>query len=157
MLISEFSDKTGLPRDTIHFYIKRGLLQPEQGLKGGSNPYRIFSESDVAMARFIRVAQSLGMSLRQIAALNEEERKSGITPERAKEIQRSILQELEDKKLALDGMTAYVTDKMTWMREGRQGPPPDFLDYALVRAPVSGEGLRSSGLPLNGDGDKLKR
>lgn len=157
MLISEFSDRTGLPRDTIHFYIKRGLLQPEQGPKGGSNPYRVFSESDVAMARFIRVAQSLGMSLRQIAALNEEERKTGISPERAEEIQISILRELEDKKRALDGMTAYVADKMIWMRDGRNGPPPDFLHYATAGAGTGGEGLRSKGLPLIDGHNKRER
>ncbi|TNB49165.1 hypothetical protein FF124_04010 [Martelella lutilitoris] len=93
----------------------------------------------------------------QIVALNEEERKTGVTPERAEEIQASILRELEDKKLALEGVTAYVTDKMTWMREGRKGPPPDFLDYASVKPTISGEGLHSSGLPRNGDRDEPKR
>jgi hypothetical protein len=35
MLISEFARITGLTRDTVRFYARRGLLQPETNDKGG--------------------------------------------------------------------------------------------------------------------------
>ena len=63
MLISDFAKATGLSPDTIRFYIRRGLITPETGSKGGRNPYQIFSAEHVREARLIRMAQSLGMSL----------------------------------------------------------------------------------------------
>jgi MerR family transcriptional regulator, copper efflux regulator len=37
MLISEFTRATGLSRDTVRFYVRRGLLAPLAGNKGGSS------------------------------------------------------------------------------------------------------------------------
>ena len=59
MLISEFARAAGLSRDTVHFYVRRGLLTPLAGNKGGSNPYQVFTNEHVQMARTIRMAQSL--------------------------------------------------------------------------------------------------
>ena len=36
MLISEFARATGLSTDTVRFYVRRGLLKPLAGSKGGS-------------------------------------------------------------------------------------------------------------------------
>ncbi len=64
MLISEFARATRLSTDTVRFYIRRGLLVPENNGKGGRNPYQIFTAEHVQTARLIRMAQSLGMSLK---------------------------------------------------------------------------------------------
>jgi MerR family transcriptional regulator, copper efflux regulator len=37
MLISEFARAAGLSRDTVRFYVRRGLLAPLAGNKGGSS------------------------------------------------------------------------------------------------------------------------
>ena len=97
MLISEFAHATGLSRDTIRFYVRRGLLVPLAGNKGGSNPYQVFTNEHVQMARTIRMAQSLGFSLREIAALNVEYQAKRITPSRGAEILRAQLVRLEEK------------------------------------------------------------
>src|SRR5262245_43515391 len=86
MLISEFARATGLSRDTVRFYVRRGLLAPLAGNKGGSNPYQVFTNEHVQMARTIRMAQSLGFSLREIAALNVEYQAKRLTPSRGAEI-----------------------------------------------------------------------
>jgi DNA-binding transcriptional MerR regulator len=86
MLISEFARATGLSRDTVRFYVRRGLLVPLAGNKGGSNPYQVFTSEHVQMARTIRMAQSLGFSLREIAALNVEYQAKRMTPSRGAEI-----------------------------------------------------------------------
>ena len=69
MLISEFARATELSRDTVRFYVRRGLLKPLAGNKGGSNPYQVFTHEHVQTARAIRMAQSLGFSLREIREL----------------------------------------------------------------------------------------
>jgi DNA-binding transcriptional MerR regulator len=69
MLISEFARAAEMSVDTVRFYVRKGLLQPETGMKGGANPYQIFTPEHVEQARMIRMAQGLGFSLREISAL----------------------------------------------------------------------------------------
>jgi MerR family transcriptional regulator, copper efflux regulator len=97
MLISEFVRATGLTPDTVRFYVRRGLLKPLTGSKGGSNPYQVFTDEHVQMARTVRMAQSLGFSLREIAALNVEYQAKRMTTARGAEVLRAQLGRLEDK------------------------------------------------------------
>ena len=129
MLISEFARTTGLTPDTIRFYIRRGLLDPEVGTKGGRNPYQIFTEEHVRAARLIRMAQSLGMSLKEISAISEEHRKGLITQERSIELMEMQLSRLEAKKAELDAMGDYLRAKLAWMRAGEPGPEPQFSAF----------------------------
>lgn len=129
MLISDFAKATGLSPDTIRFYIRRGLITPETGSKGGRNPYQIFSAEHVREARLIRMAQSLGMSLKEISGISEEHRKGLITPERAQALMNQQLDRLEQKRAELDAVGNYLRAKIDWMKAGSQGPEPDFSAY----------------------------
>lgn len=129
MLISEFAKATGLSADTVRFYIRRGLLDPEVGAKGGRNPYQIFTEEHVRAARMIRMAQSLGMSLKEISAISEEHRKGLITRERSIELMEIQLGRLEAKKAELDAMGNYLRAKLAWLYGGEQGPEPQFSSF----------------------------
>ena len=68
MMISVFARESGLSVDTVRFYVRRGLLRPEIGQKGGSRPYQMFSLLDVEKARIIRAGQALGLSLEEIGS-----------------------------------------------------------------------------------------
>src|ERR1700741_1267507 len=118
MLISEFARATGLSTDTVRFYVRRGLLTPETSSKGGRNPYQIFSAEHVRIARLIRVAQSLGMSLKEIAAIGKEYRNGGLTRARSIEIMMAQLMQLEHKAAELDAMQRYLRAKIAWMKNG---------------------------------------
>jgi len=52
--------------DTVRYYEKSGLLAPQARLPSG---YRRYSDPQVARLRFIRRAQELGFSLRDIREL----------------------------------------------------------------------------------------
>jgi DNA-binding transcriptional MerR regulator len=91
MLISDFARLTGLTRDTVRFYARLGLLQPRTNGKGGRHPYRVFADRDIQAAEEIRIAQSLGMSLKEIAALNQERREGELTCERGIEVMSALL------------------------------------------------------------------
>ena len=134
MLISDFAKTTGLTPDTIRFYIRRGLLDPETGSKGGRNPYQIFTEEHVRAARLIRMAQSLGMSLKEISAISEEHRKGLITQERSIELMEMQLARLEAKKAELDAMGNYLRAKLAWLRAGEPGAEPQFSAYVAGAA-----------------------
>jgi DNA-binding transcriptional MerR regulator len=128
MLISDFARETGLPVDTVRFYVRRGLLTPGTNGKGGRNPYQIFTAEHVREARLIRMAQSLGMSLKEIAAIGEEHRRGGISRERSIEIMAEQLARLEAKATELQAMAGYLRAKLAWLNGGEQGPEPEFID-----------------------------
>jgi MerR family copper efflux transcriptional regulator len=129
MLISEFARATQLSRDTVRFYVRRGLLKPLAGNKGGSNPYQVFTHEHVQTARAIRMAQSLGFSLREIAVLNVEYQAKRITPARGAEIMRAQLARLEEKAAHVGDMISYIHAKLAWLEAGGKGPEPNFTDY----------------------------
>ena len=130
MLISEFAQATGLTTDTVRFYVRRGLLKPLAGAKGGSNPYQIFTNEHVQMARMIHMGQSLGFSLREIEALNVEYQSQRMTAARGAEILRRQLFRLEEKAAHINAMMSYIRAKVAWVEGGEKGPEPNFTDYA---------------------------
>jgi DNA-binding transcriptional MerR regulator len=124
MLISEFARQTGLTPDTVRFYIRRGLLDPERGEKGGSARYQLFTRQHVGTARLIRLAQSLGFTLREIAAINAEFQSDGVSVERLARILRDRLRDLDEKAAEIAKMTGYIRAKLGWLEGGRVGPEP---------------------------------
>lgn len=138
MLISDFARATGLPVDTVRFYIRRGLLAPGTNGKGGRNPYQVFTEEHVREARLIRMAQSLGMSLKEISAIGEEHRRGGITRERSIALMSEQLARLERKAAELQAMAGYLRAKLAWLNGGEQGPEPEFIDPSDRRSGTCG-------------------
>ena len=64
MQIGEMADATGLSRDTLRFYEKRGLLRARRSANG----YRDYPPEAVDWLRSIRLAQTLGFTLNEIEA-----------------------------------------------------------------------------------------
>ena len=132
MLISEFARAAGLTPDTVRFYIRRGLLKPLAGRKGGSNPYQVFTDEHVQIARMIRMGQSLGFSLREIESLSAEYQAKRLTASRGAEIMRYQLNRLEQKAAHVGAMMSYIRAKLAWLERGSKGPEPNFTDYELA-------------------------
>ncbi|MEA3174083.1 MAG: MerR family transcriptional regulator, copper efflux regulator, partial [Gammaproteobacteria bacterium] len=116
--------------DTVRFYARLGLLQPQTNGKGGRHPYSVFTDEDVRAAEVIRISQSLGMSLKEIAAFNEERRGGHLTSERRVEIMSAQLVRLESKATELETMISYVRAKIDFLMGSQRGPEPDFRSYA---------------------------
>lgn len=67
MTISRAAERAGVGVETIRFYERRGLIeQPARPRSGG---YRFYDDGVVERIRFIRQAQELGFSLREIEEL----------------------------------------------------------------------------------------
>jgi DNA-binding transcriptional MerR regulator len=64
MRIGQLATLTGIPVRTIRFYEQSGLLPAPARTPGG---YRDYDAAAVSRLRFIRAAQSLGLSLAEIA------------------------------------------------------------------------------------------
>lgn len=65
--IGRAAERAGVGVETIRFYERRGLI--EQPLRPRSGGYRVYGDDAVARVRFIRQAQEIGFSLREIAEL----------------------------------------------------------------------------------------
>ncbi|GGX86512.1 MerR family transcriptional regulator [Litchfieldella qijiaojingensis] len=65
--ISKAAKAAGVGVETIRFYERKGLIaQPPKPRDGG---YRVYPDDTVRRVRFIRRAQELGFSLREVADL----------------------------------------------------------------------------------------
>jgi DNA-binding transcriptional MerR regulator len=124
MRIAEFTQVTGLPRDTVRFYVKKGLLQPQVGLSG-TNRYQDFDAEQVDRALLIREKQTLGFTLREIAVLSEEFSK-GVSLSRQAQVMRERLAVVGEQAAKLDRLRQYFEAKIIWLEGGAQSEPPSF-------------------------------
>jgi DNA-binding transcriptional MerR regulator len=133
MLISEFARATGLTTDTVRFYIRLGLLEPIKTSKGGRNPYSVFTEEHVRLIEDIRIGQLLGLSIKQMIDLKNEQDKDGLPPERGREIGVALLNDLERKAAHFSKLAAWLKASIEWEDEGRKGPRPEMPPIRKIR------------------------
>jgi MerR family transcriptional regulator, copper efflux regulator len=124
MLIAEFARTTGLSRDTIRFYIKKRLLQPDSRL----NRYQDFDAEQVDRALLIREHQALGFTLREIAALSEEFSR-GISLQRQAQVMRERLAAIEEQAAKLRRLRRYSVAKIAWLDGGALSKRPSFAKF----------------------------
>lgn len=126
MLISEFARATGLTADTVRFYIRLGLLEPNKTSKGGRNPYSVFNEEHVRLIEDIRIGQMLGLTIKQMVALKKEQDSSGLPPERGREVGIALLKDLEKKAEHFGKLAAWLKAFIEWEDGGKKGPRPQM-------------------------------
>jgi MerR family transcriptional regulator, copper efflux regulator len=129
MLISEFSRRTGLSRDTVRFYVRLGLLQPRASALGGRNPYQTFGDEDVQLAEVIRISQAMGMSLKEIVPLVQARREGRASSERSIQVLGERLKAVEQHARELDSIADYLRSKIAWLQSGK-GPAPVMPNFA---------------------------
>ncbi len=84
MKINEISQKTNLPKSTLRYYEKRGLLKVERDANGR----RKYDENDIEWIKFIRRLKATGMLLKDIKIYAELRYAGANTmPERLKILQ----------------------------------------------------------------------
>jgi DNA-binding transcriptional MerR regulator len=66
MGIGKLASRAGVSIDTVRYYEKNGLLAPASRLASG---YRRYEDAQLRRLRFIRSAQELGFSLRDVREL----------------------------------------------------------------------------------------
>jgi MerR family transcriptional regulator, copper efflux regulator len=126
MLISAFARRAGLTTDTVRYYVRIGLLRPEASAKGGEHPYLEFSVDDLLAVRIVRTAQSLGLSLKEIAAISQARRAGNMTKDRSIAVLSGQLDRLEAKAVELNALKRYFKAKLAWLKADERGPPPEL-------------------------------
>ncbi len=66
LTIGRLAQKTGLGRETIRYYERRGLISPPPRSASG---YRDYPQEAIGVLGFIKGAQALGFTLREVAEL----------------------------------------------------------------------------------------
>ena len=114
--------------DTVRLYVRRGLLHPETGQKGGSRPYQIFSRIDVEKARIIRVGKALGLSLEEIGLFINRRTFDGVEDDVVISFLADQRKRLTNRIAELEKLVSFVDAKTAWLRDPSVGPSPPFPD-----------------------------
>lgn len=93
-LISALAKKTGLSTDTIRFYEKKGLIQPNFR---ANNSYRYYAEDSLKRLLFIKRCRALDMSLKEIETLIALEQNPNADCHEVNDIIEHHLQEINNK------------------------------------------------------------
>lgn len=96
--IGELAARTGLTRDTLRYYERRGLILPPKRSAGG---YRVYSPSVLERLRFITQAQSVGLTLAEIGDLASYQKGGRARCRRVHDLLAARLTDLEAKLAAL--------------------------------------------------------
>lgn len=94
LTIGKVADRVGLRPSAIRFYERRGVLRPTLR---GPNGYRFYSEETVKLLRFVKRAQSLGITLREINPLLNLASQGQRPCIHVKQLARTHLREIEEK------------------------------------------------------------
>ncbi|MEV5973785.1 MerR family transcriptional regulator [Streptomyces sp. NPDC051921] len=108
MLIGELAAATGLARDTIRFYERRGLVTGERRPNG----YRDFPPETVPWLQYVRTAQALGFTLAEIARLGEELRDAPDSSERLSALFEEKIRIIDVRMAELSAMRADLTARV---------------------------------------------
>lgn len=104
MLIGQIAAKAGVNIQTLRYYERRGLLPR---VRRSASGYRKYEDGTVPLVRFIKKAQELGFSLREIGeliALREARSRSQL------KVRRLAEQKIEEIDRRLSELTAIRND-----------------------------------------------
>jgi MerR family mercuric resistance operon transcriptional regulator len=104
LLIGELAQRAGVNRETLRYYERRGLLKPSRRARSG---YRVYDTAAAERLRFIKRAQSFGLSLDEISALLR------MRPERPASC-RNVLQILDRK---VEELSKQIADMKRFHRQ----------------------------------------
>src|SRR5712692_9519232 len=100
--VRAFADLAGVTVKTLHHYERRGLLAPKRSRAG----YRRYTVRDLARLDRIVALKSLGLSLKQIAALMDDPAR--LKPSRYVDMLRAHREQLVEKRRRLDKAIAAL-------------------------------------------------
>ena len=116
MLISELAKQTGLSKDTIRFYEKRGLIEATER-QAGSRVYKEFSLEMVERLVMISQGKSLGFTLNEIKELIDASI-DGLMPISQKiKVTEDKLREIAQKIEQLNSIKIQLTTKLDGLKQ----------------------------------------
>lgn len=125
MLIGNVAESAGVPAQTIRFYEREGLLPPPSR---AANGYRVYDETTLNRLRFIRSAQSAGLTLAEVRSIVDL-RDDGDAPcGHVTELLRAKLEGVLTRKRELDRLAAELEHLL---HRGESLDPGDCTDSQI--------------------------
>lgn len=109
--IGELASQAGVSADTVRYYERLNLLPRPSRTRAG---YRVYSDADAERLRFIRQAQTLGLSLDDIRLLMHEGEGGLAKCRRVRDLLSSRLEQL-DQRIA--EMRAFRSKLLAYLEE----------------------------------------
>jgi len=103
--IGTLAKRAGVSIDTVRYYERGGLLAPKARLASG---YRRYSDLEVARLRFIRRAQALGFTLKEVRELLALSKKRDVA--RVKRTAQEKLRDVEERIAQLERVRTGLAD-----------------------------------------------
>ncbi len=107
MSIGELAKDTGVNVETVRYYERRGLLAPPQRTRAG---YRRFNPEAARQVRFIKRAQSLGFTLKEIHDLLTLRADPETTCTDVKTRAQAKIEDIDDKLQLLTAMRQTLSN-----------------------------------------------
>lgn len=120
--IGELAARSGVTPDTLRYYERLGLLSPPRRTSGG---FRVYPPHTLERLQFIKQAQTLGLTLREIRDLVTYQEQGGLRRCRqVRDLLRTKLAELQARLAELedfrDTLSTYLQECERTLREERQ-------------------------------------
>ncbi|MBB4843279.1 DNA-binding transcriptional MerR regulator [Paucibacter oligotrophus] len=133
MNISQLALASQLTPDTLRYYEKLGLLAaaPRQ-----ANGYRRYTAAHLETLQFIRGAQALGFSLKEIQAVLSRPQAGGLKRPELEALLGAKLQEIERQQAQLQALKLRLNDTLASLR----CPPEAELQLRDSRSPQEAPG-----------------
>ena len=100
LTIGKVAKRTGFSTSAIRYYERQGLLRPSRLLNG----YRFYDEGAIKVLRFLRQAQTLGITLKEIKQLLELTDDGRRPCKAVRELARQHLADIEVKMRQLQSL-----------------------------------------------------
>ncbi len=135
---------TNVPRKTIRYYEELGLIKPVRRTRGG---FRVYDETVIPMLRFIRHAQRLGFSLKEIRQVLSVWRRTGRTCETVQAIAQRKLEQLDKLLQRLTALREHLFKLTQALKnpDGCEPHSPEVCVFIMDALPLDEFPLR---LPL---------
>jgi Cu(I)-responsive transcriptional regulator len=124
MTIGEAAARSSVPPKTIRFYEESGIIKPAAR---SENRYRVYSDADVQMLRFVQRARTLGFPLKDVAELLELYRDRGRASREVKKLALKHVATLDRKLAELTAMRRTIA-MLAERCQGNDRPTCPILD-----------------------------
>lgn len=117
MTIGKLAKEAGVGVETIRFYERKGIIKKPQKKDSG---FRHYSQEEPARIRFVKRAQELGFTLKEIKELLDIQLKRKITGSQVKEKAEVKISEIRQKISDLKQMESSLSRLAQVCGEGEQ-------------------------------------
>ncbi len=98
---------SGLSRETLRYYEKMGLLNPQ---RRATNGYRVYAADDLERLEFILRTKKAGFPIRKIRELLDLKKSVSVTCQLGRDMAREQIQQVDEKIVALKEVRTILAD-----------------------------------------------